>query len=617
MSATYSTIRYETTPDRVATITLDRPHALNAFDRQMCEEIRSAWQRIKADPSVNAVVLRAAGDRAFCAGLDVKKEYGQPEDVWNHEDPGELLSPKWQKVWKPVVCAVQGMCTAGAFYFVNEADIVICSTDATFFDSHVTYGMVSALEPVGLMRRIGLGETLRIALSGNDERVSAETALRIGLVTEVVARDELWPRAHEIAAGNREQADRGHTGDGARDLGVARPSVSRRDGAGADLHAARQPDRQGRGGALAAAATTAEDPLMRDAANALGERIAAVLALDPAAPAIEFERRWRRWGELGGHRRVRGRRTCRSRARASASCCATGRPRSRSCSARCAPARASSRSTRSAASSAPVARSLSLALPCVAGEPDDLERLVEPRGSLEHAVRARRRRRGRDDAAARTIRRRRAGVAVQMLTSGTTGPAEAHRPRVRDAAPRPGRREALRVQPRRGPAPARRRGGRQLAARPPGRPVPRPAVRQRRALVRAPRALHGRRLGGCRPAPPAGDGEPRARRAAHGARGRRRSRRPAQRPLGDLGHRTAVAGRRRCVHGQVRNSRARRVRRDRVRRRRRGLEPGRPPAVLVREARQRRSRASGLFAARRRPRRRPRARSPTRKAFSR
>jgi enoyl-CoA hydratase/carnithine racemase len=201
MSGDYSTIRYETTPDLVATITLDRPDALNAFDRQMCEEIRSVWHRIKADPSVNAVVLRAAGDRAFCVGLDVKKAYGQPDDIWNHEDPGELLSPKWQKLWKPVVCAVQGMCTAGAFYFLNEADIVICSEDATFFDSHVTYGLVSALEPVGLMRRVGLGETLRIALSGNDERVSAATALRIGLVSEVVARDQLWPRAHEIAAG--------------------------------------------------------------------------------------------------------------------------------------------------------------------------------------------------------------------------------------------------------------------------------------------------------------------------------------------------------------------------------------------------------------------------------
>jgi enoyl-CoA hydratase/carnithine racemase len=197
----FETIVYEVSDDHVATITLDRPEALNAFDRQMCEEVRAAWKRVKDDPAVHAVVLRAAGDRAFCAGLDTKKPYGQPDDVWNHEDPGELLSPKWQQVWKPVVCAVQGICTAGAFYFLNEADIVICSEDATFFDSHVTFGLVSALEPVGLMRRVGLAETLRMALSGNDERVTAETALRISLVTEVVAREELWARAHEIAAG--------------------------------------------------------------------------------------------------------------------------------------------------------------------------------------------------------------------------------------------------------------------------------------------------------------------------------------------------------------------------------------------------------------------------------
>jgi enoyl-CoA hydratase/carnithine racemase len=197
----FQTIVYETGDDHVATITLNRPDVLNAFDRQMCEEMRDAWRRVKDDQAVHVVVLRAAGDRAFCAGLDTSKPYGQPDDVWNHEDPGELLSPKWQHVWKPVVCAVHGICTAGAFYFLNESDIVICSDDATFFDSHVTFGLVSALEPVGLMRRIGLGETLRIALSGNDERVMAATALRIGLVTEVVARDQLWSRAHEIAAG--------------------------------------------------------------------------------------------------------------------------------------------------------------------------------------------------------------------------------------------------------------------------------------------------------------------------------------------------------------------------------------------------------------------------------
>jgi enoyl-CoA hydratase/carnithine racemase len=184
---------------RVATITLNRPDSLNTFNRTMCEEMAQAWHIVKLDDSVNAVVLRAAGDRAFSAGLDIKSSYGQPANVWNHEDPGEALSPKWRKMWKPVVCAVQGMCTAGAFYFVNESDVVICSADATFFDSHVSAGLVCALEPVGLMRRVGLGETLRIALMGNDERVSADTALRIGLVSEVVSAGRLWERAHEIA----------------------------------------------------------------------------------------------------------------------------------------------------------------------------------------------------------------------------------------------------------------------------------------------------------------------------------------------------------------------------------------------------------------------------------
>ncbi|ULE33302.1 enoyl-CoA hydratase/isomerase family protein [Mycobacterium sp. IDR2000157661] len=196
----FETIRLDVDPvDRVAAITLNRPDRLNAFDRTMCGEMAEAWRRVRLDDSVNAIVLRAAGDRAFSAGLDVKTAFGQPDNVWHHEDPGEYLSPKWQKMWKPVVCAVQGICTAGAFYFLNESDVVICSQDATFFDSHVSAGLVCALEPVGLMRRVGLGETLRIALMGNDERVSAQTALRIGLVSEVVEADRLWLRAHEIA----------------------------------------------------------------------------------------------------------------------------------------------------------------------------------------------------------------------------------------------------------------------------------------------------------------------------------------------------------------------------------------------------------------------------------
>ncbi len=203
MNSEFETLLLEVDPAaQVATVTLNRPDKLNAFNRTMCEEMARLWRVIKLDDRVNAVVLRAAGQRAFSAGLDVETPYGQPANVWSHEDPGELLSPKWQKMWKPVVCAVQGMCTAGAFYFVNESDVVICSSDATFFDSHVSAGLVCALEPVGLMRKIGLGESLRIALMGDDERVSAHTALRIGLVSEIVdapGTEALWARAHELA----------------------------------------------------------------------------------------------------------------------------------------------------------------------------------------------------------------------------------------------------------------------------------------------------------------------------------------------------------------------------------------------------------------------------------
>jgi enoyl-CoA hydratase/carnithine racemase len=91
------------------------------------------------------------------------------------------------------------MAAGGAFYWINEADIVICSEDATFFDPHVTYGMVAALEPIGLARRIPLGEVLRMALLGVDERMSAGRALTIGLVTEVVPRDLLRARARQLA----------------------------------------------------------------------------------------------------------------------------------------------------------------------------------------------------------------------------------------------------------------------------------------------------------------------------------------------------------------------------------------------------------------------------------
>lgn len=183
----------------VATITLNRPEAMNSFNQAMLDDFDLLWRTIKADDDVHVVVLRAEGDRAFSTGMDVKEGIDRHPNVWSQTDPGEHLSPKLNRVWKPLVCAVHGMVAGGAFYWLNEADIVICSDDATFFDPHVSYGLTAALEPIGLARRIPLGEALRIALLGLDERLSPERALQIGLVSEVLPRAELWGRADEIA----------------------------------------------------------------------------------------------------------------------------------------------------------------------------------------------------------------------------------------------------------------------------------------------------------------------------------------------------------------------------------------------------------------------------------
>ncbi|MBF6472509.1 enoyl-CoA hydratase/isomerase family protein [Nocardia abscessus] len=196
----WKTILVERAEDGVATVTLNRPESLNAFNQQMREEFSAVWAELNADDDVRAVVIQAAEGRAFSTGVDVKQGLVHPDNIWAKRDPGEMLGPKSNKVWKPVICAVHGMAAGGAFYWITESDIVICSEDATFFDPHVSYGMVASVEPIGLSYRVGPSQALRMALMGLDERVTARTALQIGLVTEVVPLADLRARAHEIAA---------------------------------------------------------------------------------------------------------------------------------------------------------------------------------------------------------------------------------------------------------------------------------------------------------------------------------------------------------------------------------------------------------------------------------
>jgi enoyl-CoA hydratase/carnithine racemase len=196
----YQTILVETV-DHVTTVTINRPEAMNSFTTQMVEEFDHLWRWVAEENDVHCVVLRAAPGRAFSTGADVKQDGSSlfHGNIWTDADPGERLGPKNCRCWKPVVCAVHGMAAGGAFYWISECDIVIASEDATFFDPHVTYGLTAALEPILNTYRMPLGDVLRMTLLGNDERISASTALRLGLVTEVVTNDALWARADELA----------------------------------------------------------------------------------------------------------------------------------------------------------------------------------------------------------------------------------------------------------------------------------------------------------------------------------------------------------------------------------------------------------------------------------
>ncbi len=202
----FSTINVEIA-DHVCRVTLNRPDALNAFDDRMQAELSTTWRALRRIDDVRVVVLSATGDRAFCVGIDRGVEmtalgggnlYGTSNNFM-YNDPGDDLGPKSCDLWKPVIAAVNGICCGGAFYLIAECDIIIAADHATFFDPHVTYGMAAVYEPMKMAQRMPLGEILRLTLLGNHERMTAATAQRVGLVSEVVPQPELADAATRLA----------------------------------------------------------------------------------------------------------------------------------------------------------------------------------------------------------------------------------------------------------------------------------------------------------------------------------------------------------------------------------------------------------------------------------
>jgi enoyl-CoA hydratase/carnithine racemase len=193
-----------TKDDGVAWVALNRPDVRNAFNTQMQRELRDVWRGFRSDDDVRCVVLCGEGN-AFCTGIDrteAMSDEAMETDFfsayptpWMYDDPGADLGPKSNDLWKPVIAAVQGIACGGAFYMLGETEFIIAADDAVFFDPHVTYGMTAAFEPIQMLPKMPFQEIMRLSLLGVHERMSAERAREIGLVTEVVPREQLRERA--------------------------------------------------------------------------------------------------------------------------------------------------------------------------------------------------------------------------------------------------------------------------------------------------------------------------------------------------------------------------------------------------------------------------------------
>jgi enoyl-CoA hydratase/carnithine racemase len=183
----------------VGWLLFNRPDRRNAMNNAMRDELRLAWTELAEDPTVRVIVNGGVG-RHFQTGADVVEiatdgvgfeRYRKSVIDWDMGFTSWFL-----QIDKPVIAAVNGICAGGGLHFVADADIVIAAADASFVDPHVSVGQVTSIEMIGLMRKIPAESVLRMALVGRYEKMSAQRAYQLGLVSEVVDPPE---RLHEAA----------------------------------------------------------------------------------------------------------------------------------------------------------------------------------------------------------------------------------------------------------------------------------------------------------------------------------------------------------------------------------------------------------------------------------
>jgi len=193
----FENLLYEKKGD-VAYVTVNRPQVLNALNQATFTELGAAFTEAGADPAVKGVILTGAGDKAFIAGADIS-ELGHATSVAALESArhGQDVLNRIENLGKPVIAAVNGFALGGGCETAMACTIRLAVEDARFGQPEVKLGLI----PGGggtqrLPRLVGKGLALQLILSGG--MISAQEAYRIGLVNEIVSRDQLIPRAEAI-----------------------------------------------------------------------------------------------------------------------------------------------------------------------------------------------------------------------------------------------------------------------------------------------------------------------------------------------------------------------------------------------------------------------------------
>ncbi len=188
------TVLYER-EGRIATITYNRPEALNAINGELRADLNAAWEQFRADDEAYVAIVTGAG-RAFSAGADLRDPAVQPQTTF-WEVPSFTSLESGMEIWKPTIAAVNGYCLGFALTLVAACDFVIASDRAEFGFPEVQIGVPTIQGAVRMPGRVGWQNAMELLLIG--DRVDAKRAKEMGLVWKLVEHERLMDEARALA----------------------------------------------------------------------------------------------------------------------------------------------------------------------------------------------------------------------------------------------------------------------------------------------------------------------------------------------------------------------------------------------------------------------------------